>query len=327
MTLSGPLRSLRAWRAALAAVAVTAASVAVSDEAPNADKHNPAPIIITGFDRPESVLHDVERDIYLVSNITNGPRDTDNTGFISRVAPNGRVLALKWIEGGVNGVTLNAPKGSTIANGVLYVADIDQIRKFDARTGAARGNVAVPSATFLNDVTSDHHGNVYVTDIGFTTVPVFGPSGTDAIWKLTPKGKLSTVATGNSLLNHPTGIAARRNGDLLVVTYDPFNNTKELFTIDKRGHKTVVATLPTGLLDGVVVIDEGILVSSWVDFSNATAGVIYLVRHDGSVVEVARGFQNPSDIGFDAKRNRILIPELPDPGAGGRVTLQTLRSR
>jgi hypothetical protein len=311
-----------AWADVPQAATEEAAHEATAESARHA---SPTNIKLTGFSRPESVLHDVKRDVYLVSNITNGPRDFDNTGFISRVSPSGQILDLKWIAGGVNGVTLNAPKGSTIANGTLYVADIDTLRKFDARTGRPLGNIVVPGATFLNDVASDRHGNVYVTDIGFTTVPVFGPSGTDAIHKLTPRDELSVFASGNSLLNHPNGIVVLPNGKLKVATYDPFNGTKELFTIDKRGFKSDVLTLPTGLLDGIVRLDHGFLVSSWVDFSNATAGVIYLVEHDGTVTEVASGFQNPSDIGFDHKRNRILIPELPDPGDGGQVIIRSLR--
>lgn len=286
--------------------------------------HDAADIVVTGFDRPESVLHDEARDVYLVSNITNGPRDTDNSGFISRLAPDGRILDLKWIAGGVGGVTLNAPKGSTIVGDLFYVADIDHLRKFDARTGAPLGSIFFPGATFLNDVTSDRHGNVFVSDIGFTTVPAFGPSGTDAIYKVTPEGVLSVIASGNSLLNHPNGLAALSNGKLLFATYDPFNGTKQLATLDKRGMVGDVVTLPTGLLDGVLVTKYGVLVSSWVDFSNATAGVIYLVERNGEITQVAGGFQNPSDIGFDQHRGRLLIPELPEPGTGGRVIIRTL---
>jgi hypothetical protein len=289
--------------------------------------NRPVNITVTGFNRPESVLHDTRRDVYLVSNITGGPRDTDNTGFISRLSPNGQILDLKWIAGGVNGATLNAPKGSTIANGVLYVADIDHLRKFDARTGKPLGSIFFATATFLNDVTSDEHGNVYVTDIGFTTVPSFGPSGTDAIYKVTPRDRVSVVAKGNTLLHHPNGIAVLPNGKLQVVTYDPFDGTKELFTIDRNGKKGNVMVLPTGLLDGIVVLHHGVLVSSWVDFSNSTAGKIYFVKFDGTISEVASGFQNASDIGWDAKRGRVLIPELPDPGDAGTVIIRSLNLR
>jgi hypothetical protein len=299
---------------------------ATTEETTNARYCPVVDLTITGFERPESVLHDVKRDVYLVSNINGGPRDVDNNGFISRLAPNGQILDLKWIEGGANGVTLNAPKGSTIANGILYVADIDHVRKFNARTGKPLGSIFLPVATFLNDVASDRYGNVYVTDIGFTTVPAFGESGTDAIYKITPKDKLSVIASGNALLNHPNGVAVLPNGKLQVVTYDPFKGTKELYTIDMSGNKGNVITMPTGLLDGVVVVKGlGLLVSSWVSFDDQSLGKVYLVRPDGSITEVATSFTNyAADIGWDAKRNRLLVPELPDPGTGGRVDIRTL---
>jgi sugar lactone lactonase YvrE len=314
-----------------AAIGLAAPGLAGADEH-DALRHGraaPVDIVVTDFTRSESALHDEDHDVYLVSNITNGPRDEDNSGFISRIAPDGQVLARRWIEGGVNGVTLNAPKGMTIARGVLYVADIDHLRKFDAATGAPLGSLAVPGSTFLNDVTSDRKGNVFFTDIGFTTVPQFGESGTDAVYKLSPDGVLSVVAAGNSLLNHPNGVAVLPNGDLKVATYDPFQGTKEIYTIDKRGNKRDVIPLPTGLLDGLVVLPQGFLVSSWVDFGTATykPGKVYFVRRDGSTVEVASGFENPSDIGYDAKRNRLLVPELPDPDNRGTLTIRTLQLR
>jgi hypothetical protein len=278
-------------------------------------------IVVNGFIRSESAIHDIEHDYYLVSNITNGPRDTDNSGFISRVKPNGKVKDLKWIEGGQKGVTLNAPKGMAIANGILYVADIDNLRKFNVKNGKPLGSIFFPGATFLNDVTSDGAGNVFVTDSGFTTVPAFGPSGTDAIYKVTPNNVVSSVAAGNSLLNHPNGIVALPNGKLKVVTFDPFNGTKELYTIDMMGVKSEVITMPTGFLDGIVAFSNGFLVSSWVGFSTATnkLGKVYFVALDGTVTTVASDLENPADIGFDFKRNRLLIPELPDDNRGALI--------
>lgn len=279
------------------------------------------PITVTGFERPESMLHDLRRNVYLVSNINGGPRDFDNNGFISRVSPSGQMLKTKWIEGGVNGVTLNGPKGMALVNDTLYVADIDHLRKFDARTGRPLGSIFFPNATFLNDVTNDLWGNVFVSDIGFTTVPSFGPSGTDAVYKVTPKNQVSVIAQGNALLHHPNGLAALPNGKVVVVTYDPFESTKELFTLDMQGRKSNVITMPTGLLDGVVLTPYGLIVSSWVDFANSNTGVIYQVKFDGTIRQIYSGFQNPSDIGFDLLRSRILVPELPDPGTGGKVDL------
>ena len=66
--------------------------------------------VISGFVSPESVIHDVDTDEYLVSNV-GGPPVVVNHGFISRVSPDGTILDLRWIQDGVNGVTLHGPKG------------------------------------------------------------------------------------------------------------------------------------------------------------------------------------------------------------------------
>lgn len=119
-----------------------------------------------GFNTPESVLYDAKNDLYLVSNINGSPTATDNNGYISRVAPDGSKVEAKWIEAGKNGVKLDAPKGSVIVNGTLYVADITRLRTFDADSGKPKGDIALPGCTFANDVASGPDGKVYVSDSG-----------------------------------------------------------------------------------------------------------------------------------------------------------------
>src|SRR5690242_3865752 len=63
---------------------------------------------------PESVLYDPMADVYLVSNINGDPLAKDNNGYISRVSPDGKALTVKWIAGGMNGVKLDAPKGTAL---------------------------------------------------------------------------------------------------------------------------------------------------------------------------------------------------------------------
>src|SRR5258708_11109132 len=136
------------------------------------------------FKTPESVLYDVAADVYLVSNINGTPVAKDNNGFIPRVSPDGRVLALRFIEGGKNGATLNAPKGMGIHGDTLFVADIDAVRMFSRTTGAALGARAVPGATFLNDLDVAPDGAVYFSDSGLK--PDFSSSGTHAVYRLHP---------------------------------------------------------------------------------------------------------------------------------------------
>src|SRR5436305_2008757 len=122
--------------------------------------------VVEGFLTPESVLHDTAQDIYFVSNINGSPTAKDDNGFISRVRPDGAVENLKFIEGGHNGVTLHAPKGLALLGDTLWVADIDVVRAFDARTGTARDSVSLATlgAVLLNDIAIAQTGALYITD-------------------------------------------------------------------------------------------------------------------------------------------------------------------
>ena len=141
--------------------------------------------ISSGLAGPESVLYDPEQDVYFISNINGGLLDKDNNGFISRVDANNLAVNLKWVEGGKNGVTLDGPKGMAIAGDTLYVSDVSAVRKFNRRTGAVEGEIALPGATTINDMTTDGK-RVWVSDTA--VVPASGgtffASGTDAVWQI-----------------------------------------------------------------------------------------------------------------------------------------------
>ena len=103
-------------------------------------------------------------DVYLVSNINGSPLGADGNGFITRVAPDGTVTNLKWIDGESEVVTLNAPKGMAIIGDTLYVADITHVRFFHRDTGEPLGEIEIPGATFVNDLAAGRGGWLFVSD-------------------------------------------------------------------------------------------------------------------------------------------------------------------
>jgi sugar lactone lactonase YvrE len=249
-----------------------------------------------GFATPESVLHDQLTDLYYVSNINGNEIAKDDNGFISLVSPAGKVLALKWIDGAADSVTLNAPKGMGVTGGYLYVADIDVVRRFDRRTGGPRGEIPIPGATFLNDIAATEDGSVYVTDSGLRAgASGLEPSGTDAVYRIRPDGRLDTLARGEAL-GHPNGIAI--SGDSVwVVSY----GSGELYRV-AGGKKTDVQKLPKGGLDGLVLFAGQAYVSSW------EGGSIFRGKVGGPLTEILNGLDAPADIGHDLWRDKLLIP-------------------
>lgn len=247
---------------------------------------------------PESVIYDAAGDMYFVANINGSPMEKDNNGFISHVMPDGMVHAAHWIQGGVNGVTLNAPKGMAIKGDSLFVADIDAVRVFDRATGRPLGSRAVPGATFLNDMAAGPDGTVYVTDSGLKPGPEgFAESGTDALYRFGPGGR-AVVVTKGADMGHPNGVTATADG-IVVVTF----GTGAVYRVDPAtGARSVMPKPPKGQLDGVEMLSDGsLLISSW------EGQAVYRLAN-GVYTTAVDSIVSPADIGYDRKRQRVLIP-------------------
>ncbi len=260
----------------------------------------PSPVfrISEGIATPESVLYDEANDRYLVSNINGKPDGVDNNGYISELSPDGKMLKEKFIAGGVGKIKLDAPKGSGISGGVLYVADISVVRLFDLKTGLPKGEVVVPGATFLNDLAVAKDGRVFVSDSGLKTGPSgFEPTGSDAVYVI-EKGKLKTIAKGKDLAG-PNGLVVVPSG-VLVNTF----NADEVYRLDDKGAKQDVTKIPSGGLDGLLLIGDVLLVSSW------KGAAIYRGSLGGKFEVAFAGLGGAADFGFDSKRKRVLVPRF-----------------
>jgi hypothetical protein len=281
-----------------------AAPAAPADSAAPAAPAKPAgPVSVakyTGFSAPESVLYDTDADRYIVSSIVGKPSDKDDNGFISVLSPDGTVTTLKWIEAGKNKVKLNAPKGLALVDGVLYVADIDVVRKFDAKTGAPKGDIAIPGSTFLNDLASGPDGKVYVSDSGIKLADKGPePTKTDAVYVI-DKGKVKALAKGTDL-GGPNGLLVTDKG-VVVVTF----GSGEMYRLDEKGKKQDVTKPPAGGLDGVVALGDSLLVSSW------QASAVFKGKLGGTFETVLSDQRSPADIGYDTKRGRLLVPRMQE---------------
>src|SRR5262245_61380606 len=102
-----------------------------------------------GFKQPESVVFDRAAGAIYVSNVNGDAMKKDGNGFISKLGPDGKVVAIEWVKG------LDSPTGLAIANGKLYAADVDRIAEIDI----AKGEYEAPGSKFLNDLTADKTGS------------------------------------------------------------------------------------------------------------------------------------------------------------------------
>ena len=250
-----------------------------------------------GFATPESAIYVPAADIFLVSNINGGPADVDDNGFISKITPDGRVAELKWIDGAKPDVKLDAPKGMAISGDFLWVTDITVVRKFDPRTGAPKGEVTVPGATFLNDIVAGDDGSVYVTDSGVDAK--LQPSGTDAVHHIAKDGKVKPLVKSKDL-GAPNGLV-RVAGSVWVVTF----SSGEVYEITAKGEKQAGVKLPKGQLDGVLVRADGeLLVTSW------EGRAVYAGKPGGAWRTLLADVEAPADVSWDSKRNVLLVTQF-----------------
>lgn len=271
---------------------------AAIDAAAAATTETPTPadgrvVVKDGFSTPESVLYDAANDVYIVSNINGGPAAADDNGYLAKVTPDGAVT--KWIDGASPDVKLDAPKGSAIVGGLLYVADITVVRVFDVATGAQKPDIAIPGATFLNDVAASGDG-ILVTDSGFDAS--FQPTGADAVYRVAKEGKVTPVIKDKGL-GAPNGVV----GFGEQVWYNTFGSG-EIVALDAKGQKTSSSKPPKGKLDGLLANEATgeIYISSW------EGAVVYKGSGRDSYTEAVTGVKSPADMGWDSKRNKLLIP-------------------
>jgi sugar lactone lactonase YvrE len=275
---------------------------ASAEPAPKAEEPK-APVaawkVTEGISTPESVLYDAPGDRFFVSNVNGKPTDLDNNGYIVELSGDGKVVKPKLIEGGKDKIKLDAPKGLGLSNGILWVSDVTVVRKFDVKTGAPKGEIAIKDSTFLNDLAIAPDGRVFVADSGMKPGATgFDPTGTDAVYVIDKAGKVKPIAKSKDL-NGPNGLVVVGK-DLLVNTF----GSNEIYKLDDKGSKLEVTKVPTGGLDGLASVGDALYVSSW------QGSTIYKGKLGGTFEPVLQGLKGPADFGFDSKRNRIVVPRF-----------------
>lgn len=244
-----------------------------------------------GLENSEAARYDAIADLYLVSNL--GQRGVAGDGFITQIAPDGAVVSAKWIAGGVGGAVLNDPLGILIAGEVIYAADPAAVRKFDRRTGKYLGSVEVPGANRLNDLAMARDGTLYVTDSGTDDKP-------GAIYKIARNGRVSTFVAPNEALERPNGVAVMPDGTIVHG-----GRGVNLVFRAPDGRILRERTLPSAQIDGIVALPDGSLLAA------AQMGhAVYRAPPVGKPVVVASDIPAPAAIGYDSKRNRLLVPQI-----------------
>ncbi|MFC2160602.1 SMP-30/gluconolactonase/LRE family protein [Acidobacteriota bacterium] len=232
---------------------------------------------------PESVIYDSKRDIYYVSNYNNLTAGEEADDFISRVNKNGEILELKWVSG------LHDPTGMCLYEDNLYVAENTTLVEIDMTTGAITQRYSAPGAQFLNDLTVDPSGDIYMTD-----------SLSHTIYKYS-KGQIK-VWFQNEEIRNPNGIFLDKNRILFGNTGDA---SLKAVNLSDKNIETITHFGQGAIIDGIKTDGEGnYLVSDW-------NGWLYSVSSNGEKKEILNtraARTNIADFEFIQESGLLIIP-------------------
>lgn len=235
---------------------------------------------------PESVLWYQQQTngntdrLLFVSEIDGQGSAADGMGGIAVLNTDGSVRNKDWLRG------LNAPKGMAVFQNKLYIADLTEVVVVDIASAKILQKITAPDAVFLNDVTVDNQGRVFISDTRKNRIYKLEQNQI-SIW-------LEHVAAANGLkvVDEQLYIAA---GD-------------KLLNVDLADPNKAITPVAVGFAeraDGLEPVGNGdFIVSCW-------AGLVYYVSADGKITELldTRALKlNTADIGWDQATKTLYIP-------------------
>jgi hypothetical protein len=225
---------------------------------------------------PESVLYSEKEDQLLVSLIDGEGNKKDGKGGIAILGTDGSIKNKTWVEG------LHAPKGLARYKNVLFVADLTALVSIDIPSGKILNTLEIDSAVFLNDVTVDAKGVVFVSDTRINTIHRV-KDGKQEVYLRNVKG--------------PNGLKwIKKNLYVLAST--------ELIKVDEKKRITVVAKGLEKSGDGLEQLANGDFIATcW-------PGIIYHIKANGELnkLQDVQGQMNTADLGYNPKTGIIYIP-------------------
>jgi len=231
------------------------------------------------YNNPESVVYDAANDRYLVSNTGDG-------NIIARSPAD----VLSYFSQGAS----TSIRGLTIMNNTLYAAGDEGVMAFNLSNGQKTSTIVITERDFLNGITSDAAGNLYVSDNAriYKVDPVAG-TYTTVITTDGANGVLFDEANNRLLFTDegPVGFDGSYISAIDMVTTNVTNLVSNTFR----------------MLDGLTRDGDGnYYVSSW------STNKVY--RYDQNfanpAVEVSIGHNGPAAIFYDTSNDILAIPNF-----------------
>lgn len=227
------------------------------------------------YNSPESVCYDSVGKRYLVSN-------TSSSKIMQRDL-NGNVADFVTVGGGIHGLRCYG--------GRVYICNGTSVKGYDLTSAAQVFNITVSGSSFLNGMTIDDNGIIYVSDFSGRRIYKINPA-INQFWIFVP-----------STTNQPNGVYydAPRNR-LLVCCWGASAPVKQVNLADSSISNII--TTPYSNCDGIFLDrNDNVYISTW--------GIQSVVKYDinfTTPVVAVPGLSNPADIFINKTADTLAVP-------------------
>lgn len=249
--------------------------------------------VINGFSMPESITSNGKR--FFISSQGQEFMNKDGDGFISEISADGKIINQNFFP--LKGV-LNAPKGMTIVNNILFVADLERVVGFNIDNRKTVFELVINGAKLLNDicqlengfiaVTETVSGNIYKIDINKKSFEIIG-----------------NIPTANGIAYN------QKTKQLLVCSNGENYGDGSVYLKNDNSEFKELPNIANGFFDGIEWIDnEHLLISDWVTFPVNGSGKLWLYDLKNQQSEFNFTEESIADIYYDAKTSKIYMPQM-----------------
>lgn len=249
--------------------------------------------VISGFRHPESVAFDGKN--FFVSNLGQNlaPLDKDGDGYISRLTRNGALQDSNYFRG----VILHAPKGLTVLNEQLFVADVGRILVLDIRSKKPVLEKELSNyCLFVNDLVPRDEDRLF-----------FSCSDNGTLWQWDMAA--DTIRSVSEVeINGANGLVwDYLNGDLYVAGMGSGGQGGKIHNVEVKS--TTVKTLSdhSGIWDGLQLVRGRLLASDW---KTHQIWSITLRNGEASPLRCNQNFEGPAD--FLHLNGKLYLPAMKE---------------